>query len=85
MSTRTRRSNDAMLAEIDADLDNPTGPPIEGAPIRAITAKTQRLTELDMEIEGHVAEARAAGFSWTVIGEALGVSRQAARQRYRQD
>lgn len=30
-----------------------------------------------------VADARAAGLPWAVIGEAFGVSRQAAQQRFR--
>lgn len=77
-----QRSEADMLAEIDADLDEPIGPPIDGAPIRAITAKVERLATLELEIAKEVSDARSAGFSWTLIGEALGVSRQAARQRY---
>ena len=82
MGTTTRRSNAEMLAEIEAGLDVPTGPPIDGAPIRAITAKVEQINDLDLAVAQDVAEARAAGFSWTLIGEALGVSRQAARQRF---
>lgn len=33
-------------------------------------------------VEHHVAAARTAGLSWTLIGEALGVSKQAARQKF---
>jgi ATP-dependent Clp protease ATP-binding subunit ClpA len=36
----------------------------------------------DEVIEHYVGAARAAGVSWTLIGERLGVSRQAARQRF---
>lgn len=37
---------------------------------------------VDGMVEHYVAAARAAGLSWTVIGQRLGVSRQAARQRF---
>ncbi|MED7828940.1 ClpX C4-type zinc finger protein, partial [Streptomyces chiangmaiensis] len=36
----------------------------------------------DATVDQVVRQAREAGYSWTVIGERLGVSRQAARQRY---
>ncbi|MFI9604795.1 Clp protease N-terminal domain-containing protein [Streptomyces sp. NPDC052043] len=36
----------------------------------------------DAAVDQTVWQAREAGYSWTVIGERLGVSRQAARQRY---
>ncbi|MFG2794193.1 ClpX C4-type zinc finger protein [Streptomyces sp. NPDC048419] len=36
----------------------------------------------DAAVDQAVRQAREAGYSWTVIGERLGVSRQAARQRY---
>lgn len=36
----------------------------------------------DAALDRVVRQARDAGYSWTVIGERLGVSRQAARQRY---
>lgn len=36
----------------------------------------------DEVIEHYVGAARAAGVSWTLIGERLGVSKQAARQRF---
>jgi hypothetical protein len=38
--------------------------------------------ELDYRIRVHVLEARVKGLTWEVIGEALGVTRQAAQQRY---
>jgi ATP-dependent Clp protease ATP-binding subunit ClpA len=36
----------------------------------------------DATVDHYVGAARAAGLSWTVIGERLGVSKQAARQRF---
>ncbi|MFZ0013700.1 MAG: Clp protease N-terminal domain-containing protein [Acidimicrobiia bacterium] len=42
-----------------------------------------RLSELGDDLVGHfVAEARAAGSSWADIGEAMGVTRQAAQKRF---
>ncbi len=38
--------------------------------------------DLAAEIADTVADARQAGASWTAIGAALAVSRQAAQQRY---
>lgn len=70
MGTGRHRSEAEMLTEIDADLDEPIGPPIDGAPIRAITAKVERISDLEMGIVQDVADARSAGFSWTLIGEA---------------
>jgi hypothetical protein len=40
------------------------------------------LREVEAEIAGAVASARAQDFSWTQIGGALGVSKQAAHERY---
>lgn len=39
-------------------------------------------TAADALVQHYVGAARAAGLSWTLIGEALGVSKQAARQKF---
>ncbi|MEV4445577.1 MULTISPECIES: ClpX C4-type zinc finger protein [Streptomyces] len=55
----------------------------ELALLDAVIAVTQDLTgHADEAVDQVVRQVRAAGHSWTVIGERLGVSRQAARQRY---
>lgn len=82
MGTTTPRSDAEMLAEIEADRDEPIGPPVDGTPVRAIREAAERRQRADDEITEAVAGARALGISWTLIGEALGVSRQAARPRY---
>jgi hypothetical protein len=43
----------------------------------------ERQGELQGEIEDEVRRLLAQGESWTVVGRALGLSRQGARQRYR--
>jgi ATP-dependent Clp protease ATP-binding subunit ClpA len=48
----------------------------------AVTVAGEAGEAADGLVEHYVGTARAAGLSWTVIGERLGVSRQAARQRF---
>ncbi|GGN89292.1 hypothetical protein GCM10011579_083990 [Streptomyces albiflavescens] len=51
--------------------------------LEAVLALTGDLSgRADAAVDQVVRRARDAGYSWTVIGERLGVSRQAARQRY---
>ncbi|MFE5814860.1 ClpX C4-type zinc finger protein [Streptomyces sp. NPDC056479] len=55
----------------------------ELALLDAVIAVTQDLSgQADKAVDQVVRQVRAAGHSWTVIGERLGVSRQAARQKY---
>ncbi|MFF3872843.1 ClpX C4-type zinc finger protein [Streptomyces sp. NPDC001978] len=55
----------------------------ELALLDAVIAVTKDLSShADEAVDQVVRQVRAAGHSWTVIGERLGVSRQAARQRY---
>jgi len=51
--------------------------------VRAIAAAAGALATAEENIRKAVAEARAAGDSWTVIGAALGTSKQAAHERFR--
>jgi len=48
----------------------------------AMTVAGEAGEATDALVEHYVGAARAAGLSWTLIGERLGVSRQAARQRF---
>jgi ATP-dependent Clp protease ATP-binding subunit ClpA len=48
----------------------------------AISVASDMSGAADEVIEHYVGAARAAGMSWTLIGERLGVSKQAARQRF---
>lgn len=48
----------------------------------AVIVAAETGTAADALVEHYVGAARAAGLSWTLIGEALGVSKQAARQKF---
>src|SRR5947209_1913718 len=48
----------------------------------ALTLSTELEADADAVVHHFVQEARSAGHSWTAIGQRLGVSKQAARQRF---
>lgn len=50
---------------------------------RAIVAAGKNVADAEQALRAAVADARRAGDSWAVIGAALGVSRQAAHERFR--
>ncbi|HEU0102227.1 MAG TPA: hypothetical protein VFR07_07895 [Mycobacteriales bacterium] len=50
---------------------------------RAIITAVEALAASEERLREAVAQARAAGDSWTVIGAALGTSKQAAHERFR--
>ena len=50
--------------------------------LETLSAIQQVQAELDAALEQAAAAAHAAGYSWTEIGRELGISRQAARQRF---
>lgn len=55
----------------------------ELAPLDAVIAVSENVSaHADAAVDQVVRMVRAAGHSWTVIGERLGISRQAARQGY---
>lgn len=67
-----------LIERLEQDL--PGADPVE----RVATARLRAATLADLGdqlVDHYVAAARAAGCSWARIGEALGVSRQAAQQR----
>lgn len=69
-------------------------PPVDPAALEAARARrlvreviatrqlAERLADLEALQRGNVARLRAEQVSWAIIGDALGVSRQAAQQRY---
>ena len=54
----------------------------DGAVLRRIAAADEAVERARRELDDEVAAAREAGFSWMLIGLALGISRQAAQQRF---
>ena len=63
-------------------LDPRTTSARDAVHFRAIIAANQRVHDAEAELHAAVARAREAGDSWTVIGAALGVTRQAAQKRF---
>jgi hypothetical protein len=51
-------------------------------PLIALRALAVRAREVERLTELAVSDSREAGARWTEIGEALGISRQAAQQRF---
>lgn len=49
---------------------------------RRIIAASKALADAEEELHQAVAAARAAGYSWAMVGASLGVTRQAAQQRF---
>jgi hypothetical protein len=59
----------------DADVEDP-------ADLRAVAAAVRDVAEAETRLANAVQAARANGRSWGRIGLALGVTKQAARQRF---
>ena len=78
----TTRTNDAT--GLDA-LSPATHQARDAAGFRAIRAAMRQVEDADHILRDAVRTARAAGDSLTVIGAALGTTRQAAFQRFGQD
>jgi len=64
------------------DTVEPVGPARDATHLRRIIAAAEGLKAAEVELVAAVAAARAAGDTWDAIGVALGVSRQAAYQRF---
>jgi hypothetical protein len=64
-------------------LDPATVEARDATHFRRIIAASKAFIEAETELRSSVAAARAAGDSWAIIGAALGVTRQAAQQRFR--
>lgn len=63
-------------------IDPSTHPARDAAPFRRILAAKNGLAAAEQELRDAVRAAREAGDSWTVIGAALDITRQAAQQRF---
>ncbi len=54
-------------------------------PLRDLAADAVVLRDVERRMRSTVQQLRTGGASWAVIGDALGISRQAAQQRYGRD
>ena len=63
-------------------LDPATTTARDATHFRAIIVANEAVDRADDELRRAVAAARAAGDSWLIIGAALGVTKQAAQQRF---
>ena len=64
------------------DPNDPTVEVRDGIYLRRITGAMAAVSDADAQLHEAVAEARANGESWALIGMVLGVSKQAAQQRF---
>lgn len=54
----------------------------DAVPLRRVRDAQQAREKAETKLRSEVDAARAAGFSWTAIAMMLGVTRQAAQQKY---
>ncbi|MFF1920073.1 Clp protease N-terminal domain-containing protein [Streptomyces sp. NPDC058221] len=74
---------DISLADLIARLDEELTGADELARISEARLRAQTLSDLgDQLIDHYVSQAKQTGASWTEIGDAIGVSKQAAQQRH---
>jgi len=84
---RTRDQLQKALADAEAWLDqlDPTtiaSSDSDAAALRAIGKALHAVAASDLGLADQVARARANGRTWTQIGAVLGISKQAARERF---
>lgn len=78
MTNMKAMSTDEWLAS----LEHGEVEAVDAVELRAIGAAVLTIEAAEQALVEAVAAARVAGRSWTEIGMVLGVSRQAARQRF---
>ncbi|MCG5431218.1 hypothetical protein LV457_02800 [Mycobacterium sp. MYCO198283] len=77
------KTTEATSAEAWLDsLDVNPADARDGRHMRRIAAAAKALGDADAELLAAVTAARQAGDTWAMIGTALGISRQAAYQRF---
>ena len=84
---RTREQLELAVAETEAWLDSLdpaalASPDSDGADLRAIGEALLAVATVDLTLAQTVATAREHGRTWTQIAAVLGVSKQAARERF---
>jgi hypothetical protein len=83
----TVHNQEARPADTDAEqwldqLDPATATSYDATHHRRIIAAGKALADAEEQLRHAVTAARAAGYSWALVGAALGVTRQAAQQRF---
>ena len=80
MTTRRQRANavEAWAAGVEVDDLRP----LDSSALQEIVDLTERRDEVVGDLADAVRRARASGWSWSWIGAALGVTKQAAQQKY---
>src|ERR1700742_422391 len=74
---------DISLADLIAHLDEDLPGASDLARITEAQLRARTLSDLGDQLVGHyVGQAKQAGASWSEIGDAIGVSKQAAQQRH---
>ena len=84
---RTRRELERAANDAEAwlnALDPDTSTAEDPEDLRRIGLALRALADQQREVDEAVASARAHGRSWAEIGMILGITRQAARERYAQ-
>ena len=84
---RTRAQLEQAVADTEAWLDtlDPEAlgsPDSDGADLREIAETLHAVATVDLALADKVAKARENGRTWTQIAAVLGVSKQAARERF---
>lgn len=84
---RTREQLRKAVADTDAWLDSLDpralpSPDSDGTDLRAIGDALRAVAAGDLALAEEVARARANGRTWTQIAAVLGVTKQAARERF---
>lgn len=84
---RTREQLQKALTDTEAWLDNLdpkalASPDSDGSDLYAIGEALRAIAANDLILADQVAKARANGRTWTQIAAVLGVTKQAARERF---
>lgn len=80
---KLRNDPEALAAWLASDEFNPDPDEWQdAAPLRRLMAANAAVGHARTLLAAEVEAARSAGLSWGAIGAALGVSKQAARQRF---
>lgn len=82
---RTREQLEQAVTEAEGwldSLDPATHPAEETEDLRAVTAAVRSIASAEGDLRDAVGRARSNGRSWGRIALALGVSKQAARERF---